>query len=63
MKHHKMVTLAGDVTAFGGIFFLITTSRNIQFTTIEKLDSKSSQSLANGLIKVIYLYKRRGFKV
>jgi hypothetical protein len=63
MKHHREVTLAGDILAVGGISFLITTSRNIQFTTVEKLDSKSIQTLANGLVKVIQLYKRRGFKV
>jgi hypothetical protein len=43
--------------------FLITTSRNIQFTTVEKLDTKETQSLTKGIVKVINLYKRREMTV
>jgi hypothetical protein len=60
MKHHKSITLSGDIMAVGGITFLITASRNIQFTTVEKLDSKTSQSLKEGLMKVINSYKNAG---
>jgi hypothetical protein len=63
LKHHNVITLAGDIMTIGGILFLITTSRNIQFTTIEKLESKTTKLLVHGLIKVIQLYQRQGLMV
>jgi hypothetical protein len=43
--------------------FLITTSRNIQFTMVERIETKENQSLIKELTKVINLYKRRGMMV
>jgi hypothetical protein len=61
MNYHKKVVLAIDIMMIAEMPFLITTSRNIQFTTVEKLNSKSTPLLAQGIIKVANLYKRRGF--
>jgi hypothetical protein len=63
MKHHSNVIMAVDIMTIGGVPFLITTSRDIQFTTVEKIDSKMSESLKKGIIKVINLYRKRGFVI
>jgi hypothetical protein len=63
MRYHNKVVLAIDVMTIAEMPFLITTSRDIQFTTIEKLSSKVAPMLAQGILKVANLYKRRGFFV
>jgi len=63
LTNHRTVTLAADILFVGGIAFLITTSRNIQFTTVEKLPNREAHTLALGLVKVVNLYKRRGFNM
>jgi hypothetical protein len=45
MKYHRNVTLALDIMHIGGLLFLFTTSRDIQFTTVEKIESKHHQYL------------------
>jgi hypothetical protein len=40
MTLHQDITIAVDVMHIDGIQFLITTSRNIQFTTVNRLESK-----------------------
>jgi hypothetical protein len=63
LEIHHDITLAADIMNVDKNQFLITTSRNIQFTTVEKLDTKETQSLTKGIVKVINLYKRRGMTV
>jgi hypothetical protein len=63
MRYHNKVVLAIDVMTIAEMPFLITTSRDIQFTTIKKLSSKVAPMLAQGILKVANLYKRRGFFV
>jgi hypothetical protein len=60
LEIHQAIILAADIMIVDSTQFLITTSRSIQFTTVEKLDSKESKYLTSGLIKVVNLYKRRG---
>jgi hypothetical protein len=63
LEIHHDITLAADIMNVDGNQFLITTSRNIQFTTVEKLDTKETLSLIKEIVKVINLYKRRGMRV
>jgi hypothetical protein len=63
LLHHRKITLAADIMFVGGISFLITTSRNIQFTTVEKVECKKETVLVKGIMKVVNLYQRRGFIV
>jgi hypothetical protein len=60
---HHIITLDANIMFVGGITFLLTTSRNIHFTTVEKIDSKKENILGNGIIKVVNLYKRQVFLV
>jgi hypothetical protein len=46
IEHHGNVTLALDIMHIAGLLFLITTSRDVQFTTVEKIESKTSSLLA-----------------
>ena len=45
MALHQDVTIVVDVMHIDGIQFLITTSRNIQFTTVARLESKEWRAL------------------
>ena len=60
---HKNVVLAADLMFVNNMPFLITTSRSIQFTTTEHLDTKEADSLISGILKVRNLYKQRGFNM
>jgi hypothetical protein len=63
MSLHQDVTIAVNIMHIDGMQFLITTSRNIQFTTVDWLECKEWRSLMTSLEKVINLYNKRGFKV
>jgi hypothetical protein len=63
LEVHREVTLAADIMSVDRDQFLITTSRSIQFTTVERIETKENQSLIKGLTKVVNLYKRRGMMV
>jgi hypothetical protein len=56
MKYHKNVVLAIDIMIIAEMPFLITTSMDIKFTTIEKLSCKSSSVLGQGIMMVVGLY-------
>jgi hypothetical protein len=60
MKYHRNVTLALDIMHIGGLLFLITTSRDRQFTMAEKIESSL---LAKDIMKVVNLYKKRRFVI
>jgi hypothetical protein len=53
MTLHQDITIAVDVMHIDGIQFLITTSRNIQFTTVNRLESKEWGAPAASLERVI----------
>ena len=63
MHFHADVTLGVDIMVIDQLSFLLTTSRNIQFTTVERIFDKRGTTLGKGIIKVCNLYKRRGFRV
>jgi hypothetical protein len=60
---HKQVTLCIDVMHINDIPFLISVSRNIQFTTIERLENRKEVTLNLSIRKVYKLYQRRGFVI
>jgi hypothetical protein len=55
LEIHQAIILAADIMIVDSTQFLITMSRSIQFTTVDKLDSKESKYLTGGLIKVVNL--------
>jgi hypothetical protein len=50
-----------DIMNIDPIQFLITTSRDIQFTTVDGLERKDKQSLMSSVQRLVNLYKKRGF--
>ena len=63
MKAHKQVTLAIDIMFVNKIPFLVTTSRNIHFGTIEVLPDRKINIVITKLRSVINLNRHRGFNV
>ena len=64
IQAHKNVTLCIDYMFFDKMVFLVTTSRNLHFITIENITSKGMQSHCLPAIKnVTGLYKARSFKL
>jgi hypothetical protein len=63
MEIHQDLTLAADIMFINNIPFLLTTSRNIQFTTVERLPSQKKRDILTAITKVIHLYQRRGFSL
>ena len=61
---HKTVTLCIDYMFVDKMVFFVTTSRNLYFTTIENITSRTMLSYCLPAIKnVTGLYKARGFKI
>jgi hypothetical protein len=58
---NKDVTMAADVMFVNGLPFVTTISRKRKFTTIEYVTSRSEPNLIKSLLKIISLYKARGF--
>jgi hypothetical protein len=63
MELHSYVTIAIDIMNVDRMQFLITTSRDIQFTTVDRLDSKDTRNLMIGIERIISLYQKRAFVV
>jgi hypothetical protein len=63
MSVHKRITLAADIMYVNKIPFMLTVSRVIQFTTIEKLNNKQDSTLVAAVTQVCRLYERRGFEI
>jgi hypothetical protein len=58
---NKAVTIAADVMFVNGLPFVVTISRKIKFTTTEYVPSRSRSNIVKSIIKIVYLYKTRGF--
>jgi hypothetical protein len=63
MELHNDVTISADIMNVDRMQFLITTSRNIQFTTVDRLENKDSTTIINSIERVVNVYKKRGFIV
>jgi hypothetical protein len=58
---NKDVTMAADIMFVNGLPFVTTISRTIKFTTIEYVKNRSEPNIIKSLLKIISLYKARGF--
>jgi hypothetical protein len=58
---NKDVTMAADVMFVNRIPFVTTISLKIKFTTIEYVTDRLESNLIKSLLKIISLYKARGF--
>jgi hypothetical protein len=57
------VVLAADVMFVNGLPFFVSLSRGIKLLTIEFTPSRTIEQLSSKLKKVIYVYRRAGFRV
>jgi hypothetical protein len=58
---NKAVTIAADMMFVNRLPFVVTISRKIKFTTTDYVPSRSQSNLVNSIIKIVSLYKTRGF--
>jgi hypothetical protein len=57
------VVLAADVMFVNGLPFFVSLSRGIKLFTVEFTPSRTKEQLSNKLKKVIYVYRRAGYRV
>jgi hypothetical protein len=62
MDLNKEVTLAADVLLINGMPFVTSLSRKVKFATMEYVSSRSEPNLIKSLLKIVKLYKSRGFE-
>ena len=60
---HCDITLAIDIMFINKIPFLVTTSRNLKFGTVEALTNRQIPTIVAKLKSIIKLYEHRGFRV
>jgi hypothetical protein len=58
---NKEITLAANILFVNGMPFVMSMSRKIKFATMEYVSSRSEPNLIRSLLKIIKLYKARGF--
>jgi hypothetical protein len=61
LDFNKDVTMAADIMFVNGLPFVTNISHKIKFTTIEYVTSRSEPNLIKSLLKIMSLYKARGF--
>jgi hypothetical protein len=59
---NKEITLAADILFVYGMPFVTILSRKIKFATMEYVSSRSEPNLIKSLLKIVKLYKARGFE-
>ena len=63
MEVHRCITLAIDVMFINKVAFLITTSRNLKFGTVEAISNRQITTIIAKLRSVCQVYHHRGFQV
>ena len=63
MDVHHSVTLAIDIMFINKVAFLITTSRNLKFGTVEAISNRQITTIIAKLKSVCQIYHHRGFRV
>ena len=63
MDVHHSVTLAIDIIFINNVAFLITTSRNLKFGTVEAISNHQITTIVSKLKSVCQIYHHRGFRV
>jgi hypothetical protein len=62
-SRYQQVTLCVDIMNVNKLPFLVTTSRNIHFGTVEYLTNRQASTVSSALQCAIDIYSRRGFTV
>ena len=63
LNNQKYVTLTADVMFVNGVPFLVSSSKNINLTTIEHVPSRTADKLGFLLHRIMKVYARAGFTV
>jgi hypothetical protein len=63
LQANMKVSLSGDVFFVYQIPFFTTISRNLKFTTVENIPSRTAKQLVLAARHVLMLYRKRGFRV
>ena len=63
MDVHHAVTLAIDIMFINKVAFLVTTSRNLKFGTVEALSNRQITTIIAKVKSVCQIYHHRGFRV
>ena len=63
MDVHQSVTLAIDIMFINKVAFLITTSRNLKFGTVEAISNRQITTIIAKIKSVCQIYHHRGFRV
>jgi len=63
LDNQSNVTLAANVMFVNGAPFLVSSSRNINLTTIEHAPQRTASKLGNLLARILNVYTRAGFQV
>ena len=61
-EHHKNVTLGMDVMHVNGMMLLVTTSRNIKFSTIDAIPNKDERTLLQSISKTVSIFQGGGLR-
>jgi len=62
-ERHKNVSLCIDFMFVQSVVMLVTVSKNIKFTTLSVMKSRSLRETERELMNIINLYRRRGFVI
>ena len=63
LQANRNVTFSADIMFVNKIPFFTTVSRDIKFTTVERIETRTVKQLAESTNKVRALYSARGFKL
>ena len=63
LKTHRSIALAIDIMFVNSVAFLLTTSRNLKFGTVEALENRQVPTIVRKLKTIEWLYHQRGFRI
>ena len=63
LKTHHSIALAIDIMFINSVAFLLTTSRNLKFGTVEALENRQVTTIVRKLKTIERLYHQRGFRI
>ena len=63
LKTHRSIALAINIMFINSVAFLLTTSRNLKFGTVEALENRQVTTIVRKLKTIERLYHQRGFRI
>ena len=63
LKTHRSIALAINIMFVNSVAFLLTTSRNLKFGTVEALENRQVTTIVRKLKTIEWLYHQRGFRI